>query len=280
MNTSLLQIVPHGSKALSDIARRTPGAVDLTIGVPDYGPPAQFFVQSEILMQDARSKEWLNRYCNSAGLPSLRDALVQRYMDRYELELSRQNIVVTNGGAEAIFLGILTCTNPGDEIIIPDPAYVLYEPITKILGRIPIRLPLNEFGDLMIEGLNTLVNKKTSMIIINSPENPTGKVYSLAELEALVNWSEERKIYLLHDEVFDDTVFEGEHRPISYFSEKCDWLLLVNSFSKRYGMTGWRVGWLVAPERISNEATKARTFMNLAMPTMVQESLALSLIHI
>lgn len=276
MNKLLNIIHPHPSKDISDKIGGKENYINMTVGNPNFNLPEKLLNSLKATIESNDST--LNKYADSRGFYPLRTAIAERYKIKYNIKLQANNqILVTNGCAEAIWLTIFTATNIGDEVIIPDPCYMLYEPIVISLGRLPVRSVtsyLNRF-ELDIDDILKCITPKSKLIIINTPCNPTGTVYTLETLKKLYQIIVEKDIYLMQDEVFDDFIFTGQsHIPIIKFCNNMHNLIVVNSFSKRLGITGWRVGWLVASEKFTAQALKAHTYNCLAVNTLIQTALA------
>lgn len=279
MNRDLLACRPHPSKQISDAIAADPQALNLTVGEPGYGPPARFLDRVAELTRERGEDPApaYNRYAHSRGLPKLRAAIAGYYRRRYGLEVDPEaELLVTNGGAEALWLTVFTLTNPGDEVVIPDPCYMLFEPIALSLGRHPVRIRTRAENAFRLDprDLEAQLTPRTRLVMLNSPENPTGTVYDRATLERILELARERGFHVMHDEVFDSIIFRGEHVPARLLDAKNERVVMVNSFSKRFGMTGWRLGWLLAPPDVVAEAAKAHTFQSLATGTLVQEAAA------
>lgn len=279
MNELLTIIKPHPSKKISDEIRGKQGYINLTVGMPHFGPSKTILKKLKQLAEESLQLTCanFNKYADSRGLCDLRNAVAERYTCKYDFKPNPDyEILITNGCAEAIWLTIFTTTNIGDEVIIPDPCYMLYEPIIITLGRFPVRIKSDYQNNFALDINNILdaITPKTRLIIINSPANPTGMMYSVDILKALCSIAYEKNIYIMHDEVFDDFVFQNYHIPIVTVSKELNNLIMVNSFSKRLGITGWRLGWLMASKKIIDEALKAHTFNNLAINALSQEVIA------
>lgn len=280
MNELLTLIKPHPSKKISDSIRGKDGYIDMTVGMPHFGPSKKILgilkkIAHESLQETCSE---INKYADSKGLYCLREEIAKRYLQKYAINLNpNEEIIITNGCAEAIWLTIFTATSIGDEIIIPDPCYMLYEPIIISLGRHPVRVETSVVDNFILHPSSVLkkITAKTKLIIINSPANPTGTVYPEDVLKELCEIAEKKNIYLMHDEVFDDFIFgEVTHTPIIQFSHISANLIMVNSFSKRFGITGWRLGWLIATKKFMSQVLKAHTFNCLAVNRMAQKVIA------
>jgi aspartate/methionine/tyrosine aminotransferase len=282
MNRNLLSVRPHPSKQISDALAGDSEVVNLTVGEPSYGPPARLLeaIRERISLGAEDPAPAYNRYAHSRGVPALRRAIGEYYRRRYGLAVDPdQQVVVTHGGAEAIWLTVFTLTEPGDEVLIPDPCYMIFEPITTVLGRTAVRVPTRAENRFRLDpdDLAGFLTEKSRLLILNSPENPTGTVYDRDTLQVLVDMAHDRGFHLLHDEVFDSLLYAGEHVPAMALEAASDRVVMVNSFSKRFGMTGWRLGWLAASPEVAGYAAKAHTFMTLATGSLIQEAAAVAL---
>jgi len=275
MNEFLESIPRHPSKALTDRFAGDPSVINLTVGEPDFAPPALLVDRLQEILQLARApvNQYVHRYAATRGLPALRTSIADLYERRYGLRLDPDNnILVTNGAAEAIWLSIFTLTNAGDEVLLPDPCYMLYEPITRVLGRHAVRIK-TDIADgftMKVKDVEAALSSRSRLLVINSPANPTGVVYSPYALEELARLAKESGICVVHDEVFDHCIYEGSHASIPALISGASHGIAVNSFSKTFGMTGWRLGWMIASHDVVAAAAKAHSYMCLAAATVPQ----------
>jgi aspartate/methionine/tyrosine aminotransferase len=280
VNQSIVALRPHPSKALAERAAKCPNAIDLTVGVPSFGPPLVFREALNELNQPGKANERLaiDLYAPAAGSERLRLAIAGHYRRSYGLEVDPAGVVVTNGAAEGLWLSVLTSTDPGDDVLITDPAYMLYEPIVLALGRNAVRVKLaadDPFG-LRVEDLEAAPSESPRAVIVNSPMNPTGAVATTERLDEIAEWASTRRTMVIHDEVLDCFTYTHQHTPMIATGDS-EAVVCVNSASKRFGATGWRVGWVVGPQSWIREAIKAHTFMCLAVGHAVQEAFAAAL---
>ncbi len=279
MNRDLVATEPHPSKRISDAVAANPDVVNLTVGEPSFGAPAAFLDRLSALVAGDRGDPAgdYNRYAHSRGVPALRRAIAASYQHRYGLAVDPDTqLLVTHGAAEAIWLTVFTLTNPGDEVLMTDPCYMLYEPITVSLGRRPVRLPTAAGGGFRLSPgqVEEAAGDRARLLLLNSPNNPTGCVYDAGTLAALHDVAAARGLTVMHDEVFDDYSYDGAHIPAMAMDPRAESTVMVNSFSKRYGMTGWRLGWMLATTAVVAEATKAHTYLSLSLGTAIQEAAA------
>jgi aspartate/methionine/tyrosine aminotransferase len=192
-----------------------------------------------------KSEDWDLGYTPNEGLQELRDLVAEKC----GYSVSPDQVCITVGAEEAVFAALMVLVNPGDEVLVPDPGYPAYPLIVKMAGGLPRTYPLypeNHFG-LKAEDVEGSINDRTKAVIINSPNNPTGAVYSKEEIAALAKILEEREILVISDEVYRDIYFEGEPDSIARHVKN---FVAINSLSKSFSMTGWRLGWCIAPPEL------------------------------
>jgi aspartate aminotransferase len=226
-----------------------PNAINLGLGEPDFDPPQ---VVRDALCRAVQAGD--NHYGPSAGLPALRDAIADRYR-RITPEITRESIVVTAGGSEGLASAALTLYETGDEVLVPNPGFVLYPAHAKLAGAVPVPYDLDERRGYQPNwgSLERRVSKRTRAIVVNSPANPTGGVLSAAAFERLRRFAQEHDLTIISDEVYEEMVYEGKFRSFWGSHER---VVVVHSFSKMFAMTGWRLGFIVAPPPIAAEINK------------------------
>ncbi len=230
-------------------------------GEPDFDTPEFIKEACRQAITDGKTK-----YIASAGLPELRDAMAQVYMAHKGLkDISASNIIVSPGGKFSCYLGIKAVVSPGDEVIIPAPYWVSYPEMVKLAGGVPVFITATDATDFKVtpEQIESAITPKTKLLILNSPSNPTGTVYSKGELEAIMRVVIKHNLLVMSDEIYSFLVYDGEEAfsPASVSAEAQDHTILVSGFSKAYSMTGWRLGTLTAPADI------AKAVMNLQSQT-------------
>lgn len=280
MNQLLAGIPAYLTKQISDMIAKDPSIVNLSIGEPYFKPPHQLYDHlKREMFQSGDYGRIPNRYSDSKGSPELRKEIAIRYQRLYGASIdAEQEVLVTHGAAEAIWLSILTLTSIGDEVLIPDPSYIMYETAAKMLGRIPIKLPSRSAEDfcLNINDIEAHISAKTKMIIINSPENPTGTVYAPDLIMKIHSLARRYNFYFVHDEVYDAYVFnQRKHSNIFGHQTHTDAnSLLINSFSKTFSMMGWRIGWIIGNAEAISQATKLHTNLTLNLAGFHQKAAA------
>jgi aspartate/methionine/tyrosine aminotransferase len=224
-----------------DRALGVEGALRLDIGDPDFDTPAH------IVEAAARAaREGFTHYGPSAGLPSLRELVAARR------GCAAEHVVVTTGGCGAIFVTFLSLLDPGDEVLVPDPGWSHYVPMALQVGATPVGYPLDPARGFEpdLAGVEERIGARTRAIVINTPGNPTGAVFTRETLSALLELARGRDLWVISDECYDGLVLEGEHVPAGGLRD-LDRVVGVYSFSKTYAMTGWRVGYAIAPSRVA-----------------------------
>jgi len=225
--------------------------IHLNIGRPDFDTPAHIKEAAKKALDDSKV-----HYSSNYGFPELRNALSRKFQEENNLSYDPNNeIIVTVGGNEAVLITMLGLLNPGDEVLIPDPCWLNYFYCVQMAGADPVSVPAREEHGFVphIDDFRSLVTPKTRMIVINTPNNPTGAVYTTASLEALAQLAVEKDLYVLSDEIYEKMVYDGR-RHVSFGSlpGMKERTITVNGFSKNYSMTGWRLGVAAAhPEVIS-----------------------------
>ncbi|EDX84503.1 aminotransferase, classes I and II superfamily [Synechococcus sp. PCC 7335] len=218
-------------------------------GEPDFDTPLHIRAAAKAALDQGKT-----RYGPASGEPALRSAIAQKLRQDNQLAYEAKNIVVTNGGKHSLYNLIMALIEPGDEVIIPAPFWVSYPEMVKLAGGVPIIVETTAKTDykLSAEQLKASITPKTRLFILNSPSNPTGMVYSPAELQALADVIVEADILVVSDEIYEKILYEGaEHVSIgSLNSEIFQRTIISNGFAKAYAMTGWRLGYLAAPEEV------------------------------
>ena len=248
-------------------------------GEPDFDTP-EFIKEACIkALSDGKTK-----YAPAAGMPALREALAEKYRNQNGVDgVTAAQCIVSPGGKYSCYLAILAVISPGDEVIIPAPYWVSYPEMVKLAGGIPKTVFVGqEVGFKMNpDQLREAITPKTRLVILNSPSNPTGAVYSSAELQALTEVAIEAGIYIMSDEIYEHLLYDGAHHvsPASFSKEAANIVLTVSGFSKTFSMTGWRLGTLIAPPLIakavaslqSQTTSNATTFAQYGALTAMED---------
>jgi len=239
-------------REIMDLAWEDPEAIHLEVGEPDFPTPTHII---EAAHEAARAGH--TRYAPNAGLPELREALAEKISGRNGYGASQDQIVVTQGGIQALYLVLRALLEPGDEVLLPDPAWPNFRMIAHLLGARVLPYPLVAEGDFLprIEDLERLVTPRTRAILVNSPSNPLGTVLPRELARTLLEFARKHGLWFIADEVYDELVFDDTFASVGSVADPENRLVSVYSFSKVYAMTGWRVGYLVAPPDLATILT-------------------------
>jgi len=282
INTSTESVGIYASKAISARAKSDPTIANLAIGEPEFGPPEHLADTVRKQLTYGSLINAVKEYEQSRGLRELRCAISAWYLNRYDYQIDPDTeILITHGGVEAIALAILCTSDPGDTIFVTDPTYMLYQRSVRTLARNPVplvRRPDSEYlGMLSDETMAATDLARARALIVNSPENPTGYVIGGEEWQALSGFAQSRNLWIIHDEVYDTMVFARPHRPARCVPGLQDRAILVNSFSKKFGVPGLRIGWLCAKPELITLAAKLHDYLYLGVNVLF-EHVALTLI--
>jgi aspartate/methionine/tyrosine aminotransferase len=233
--------------------------VHLEIGEPDFDTPVNIREEAK----KALDQGWTH-YGPSAGLPEHRET-ISKYMKQYwDLDYSPDEIVVVPGAKPIMFFTILACVEEGDEVIYPNPGFPIYESMINYIGAnaVPVRLREELDFRLDVNELASLITDKTRMIVVNSPQNPTGGVLTKEDLGAIVELAVKHDLIVLSDEVYGRTLYEGEHHSVASFPGMKERTVIIDGYSKTYAMTGWRLGWGAMPADLAPHVTRLMTNSN------------------
>jgi aspartate/methionine/tyrosine aminotransferase len=239
-------------REIMELAWADPEAIHLEVGEPDFPTPEHVVEAAHEAARMGRT-----RYAPNAGLPELREALAEKVVRRNGYGTQPEQVVVTQGGIQALYLVLRALLEPGDEVLLPDPAWPNYRMIAHLLGARVLAYPLVAEGGFLprLEDLERLVTSRTRAILVNSPSNPLGTVVSRELMEELLTFARGRGLWFVSDEVYDEVVFDDVFASAGSVADPSDRLVSIYSFSKVYAMTGWRVGYLVAPPDLARILT-------------------------
>ncbi len=268
LNETILNIKPSGIRKFFDLVSEMKGVISLGVGEPDFDTP--WHIRDEGIYALEQGKTF---YTSNAGLKELREEICN-YLNRTQgIEYNPLNeVLVTVGGSEAIDIGLRAMINPGDEVIIPQPAYVSYYPCALLAGAKPVIIDLkseNEFR-LKAEELLNAITPKTKVLILPFPNNPTGAIMERKDLEQIAKICVEKDIYVMSDEIYSALTYKGKHVSIASIEGMKERTILINGFSKAYAMTGWRLGYACGPAEIIKQMTKIHQFAIMCAPTTSQ----------
>jgi aminotransferase len=260
-----------GIRKLFDLARTMSGVISLGIGEPDFDTP-QHIREAAKRALDAG----YTRYTPNAGFPDLREALSAKVAQVNGLDYTPQEVLVSGGGCTgALLLALLTLVDPGDEVIISDPCFVVYEAVARIVGATPVFVAVREEEDfrLIPENVEKSLTTKTKLIILNSPSNPTGSIQYKEDIEGIAEVARKHNLYIVSDEVYETMLYEGmHHHSIAAVKGMRNRTVTVNSFSKTYAMTGWRIGYAVGTRDIIDQMIKLQQYTMVHAPAVSQRA--------
>ncbi len=269
LNSKIQHIKPSGIRKFFDIAAEMDNVISLSVGEPDFSTP--WHVREEAIATLQKGRTW---YSPNSGFTRLLEEISAYYKRRFDCEYApKGEIIVTVGGSEAIDLCLRTLLSPGDEVLIPDPSFVCYAPLTEMAGATPVSVPTyvkDEFR-LTAEALRAAITERTKVLILPYPNNPTGAVMRREHLEAIAEVLRGTNIIVLSDEIYCELTY-GEERHVSIASLEGmrERTVIVNGFSKSYAMTGWRLGYAMGPQPIIAAMTKLHQFAIMCAPTTAQ----------
>lgn len=261
-------IKPSGIRKFFDIVSEMKDAISLGVGEPDFDTP--WFIRDEGIYSLEKGRTF---YTSNAGLKPLRQEIANYISRTQNINYNPDNeVIVTVGGSEAIDIGLRAVINPEDEVIIPQPSYVSYEPCAILAGAKPVIINLkaqNEFR-LTPEELLNAITDKTKVLILPYPNNPTGAIMEKDDLEKIARIVVEKDLLVMSDEIYSALTYKGKHISIASLDGMKERTILINGFSKAYAMTGWRLGYACGPQEIIKQMTKIHQFAIMCAPTTSQ----------
>ena len=241
--------------------------IHLEIGEPDFDTPAHVIEAGVKALRDGQT-----HYTPSAGIPAAREAIAHHISHSRGVEVQPAQVVITPGAKPIMFFAILALLNPGDEAIYPDPGFPIYQSMINFVGAKPIPLPLREEKNFRFDPdeFRSLVTDRTQLIILNSPQNPTGGILTRQDLDVIADVIQGRNIMVLSDEVYEQILYEGEHVSLISLPGMQAQTILLDGFSKTYAMTGWRLGYGVMPVPLAQQITKLMVNSNSCTAAFTQ----------
>ena len=259
---------PSGIRKFFDLAADMPHCISLGVGEPDFKTPWSVRDAGIRSLELGRTK-----YTANSGLKELRGEICNYLQRRFDLHYKEENVLVTVGGSEAIDLTIRAVVQPGDEVIIPEPCFVCYEPITTLSGGVPVHVACRQEDAfrLKADALNAAITPRTKLLIFPYPNNPTGAVMSAAEMEEIAAVLRETNVLVLSDEIYSELTYGlDRHVSIASLPGMAERTIVVNGFSKSYAMTGWRLGYAAGPAPLVKVMTKIHQSCIMSAPTTSQ----------
>ena len=269
LSSTVKDMKPSGIRKFFDIANTMKDVISLGVGEPDFPTPRVVRSAGIRSLELARTK-----YTSNRGLELLRQEIQTYVYKKYNISYeAAKEVLVTVGGSEAIDATIRAIVNPGDEVIIPEPSYVCYEPITRLAGGVPVVINTKAENDFKLtkEELISAITPKTKALILPYPCNPTGAIMEREDLEKIAEVLREKDIIVISDEIYAELTFGGtKHVSIASLEGMKERTILINGFSKTFSMTGWRLGYACGPEPILTQITKIHQYAIMCAPTNSQ----------
>ena len=259
---------PSGIRKFFDIVNTMEDAISLGVGEPDFVTP--WHIRDAGIYSLEKGHTY---YTSNAGLKELREEICN-YYKKFDLSYSPDEVLVTVGGSEAIDLAIRTVVEPGDEVIIHEPSFVCYKPCISLAGGVPVVIETKKEDAfrLMAEDIEKCITAKTKMLILSFPNNPTGAIMKKEDLEPIAKLAIKHNLVVLSDEIYAELTYGSKHVSIASLDGMKDRTIVVNGFSKAFAMTGWRLGFAIANEKILKAMTKVHQYAIMSSPTTSQYS--------
>ena len=268
LSQTIVNIKPSGIRKFFDLASERENIISLGVGEPDFETP--WHIRDEGIYSLEKGKTF---YTSNSGLVELRQEICNYYRRRFNVSYdTKTETIITVGGSEAIDIALRAMLDPGDEVIIPQPCYVSYEPCTILAGGKPVIIELKNENDFRLTAaeLTEALTDKTKVLILPFPNNPTGAIMDKNDLEAIAKICIEKDIFVLSDEIYAELTYSGDHVTIASIPGMRERTIVINGFSKAYAMTGWRLGYALGPEEIIAQMTKIHQFAIMCAPTTSQ----------
>lgn len=270
ISKKITTIKPSGIRKFFDVANEMEDAISLGVGEPDFNTP--WNIREEGIYSLERGK---THYTSNAGLKELKIEICNYLKRRYSLDYNYDHeVLVTVGGSEAIDVALRAMLDPGDEVILPQPSYVSYEPCIVLADGVPVIVELKEENEFRLtkQELLDAITDKTKILIMPFPNNPTGAIMTYEDLRDIVDVIIENDLYVISDEIYSELTYEGNHFSIAGFPGMKERTIMINGFSKSYAMTGWRLGYACGPENIMNQMIKIHQYAIMCAPTTSQHA--------
>lgn len=267
INTNAAKIKPSGIRKFFDVVSDMPDAISLGVGEPDFATPWNACAAAVRSINSGHT-----HYTSNAGMPKLREA-VSTYLDnRFNLQYSPNEVLITVGASEAIDLAMRAIVNAGDEVLIPEPSYVSYAPCIMLSGGVPVPIKCRVENKFKItkEDLLSAITPKTKAFILPYPNNPTGAIMTKEDLAPLVNILKDSQIITVSDEIYAELTYGKVHCSIASFENMKERTILINGFSKSFAMTGWRLGYVCAPKELLSPMIKIHQYTIMCASTASQ----------
>lgn len=265
ISDKLKLLKPSGIRKFFDIVATKKGVISLGVGEPDFSTPWSIIDAAFYNMKKGRT-----HYTSNFGLLEFRQE-VCKYLEKYDLKYDTDEVIATIGGSEAIDLALRSIINPGDEIIVPEPVYVPYRPLSELTGATVVGIDTSKTQfKIDAKELEKLITPKTKAIILCYPNNPTGITMPKKDLEAVAEVLKKHEIWVITDEIYSELIYDEEHTSIASLPGMKERCIYLNGFSKAFAMTGWRIGYVCAPRDLINQMVKIHQYTTLCAPIISQ----------
>ena len=268
LSKTVQNISPSGIRKFFDILDVMENVTSLTVGQPDFATP--WHIREAAIDSLSAGKTY---YTSNAGLAALREEIAKYQKRRFSLDYNGESeIISTVGGSEAIDLAMRALIDPGDEVIVPVPSFVCYGPIASLAGGVPVYVELEEKDNFTLtpEKLERAITPKTKLLVLPFPNNPTGSIMGRDELEKIAEVLRGRDIFVLSDEIYAELTYKDRHVSIASLEGMRERTVIASGFSKAYAMTGWRLGYTLAPKEITKQMLKIHQYAIMCSPTTSQ----------
>ena len=277
LSKTIKDIKPSGIRKFFDVVSEMPDAISLGVGEPDFDTP--WHIREEGIFSLEQGHTF---YTSNSGLKQLKIEICNYMKRKFDLDYDYDNeVFITVGGSEAIDLAFRAMLDPGDEVLVPQPSYVSYVPCVELTHGVPVPIELKEENEFRLtkDELLEKITDKTKMLVLPFPNNPTGAIMEEKDLKDIAKVCVEKDIYVLSDEIYGELTYDREHVTIAQQPGMKERTIIVNGFSKAYAMTGWRLGYAIAPKEISEQMLKIHQFAIMCAPTTSQYAAIEALRH-
>jgi aspartate aminotransferase len=251
---------------VNEMKRRGEDVVSFSVGEPDFPTPPHIVDAAKKALDDGWTK-----YVASAGIPQLREAIVDKMKRENGVPCGTDGVIVAPT-KHTVFLAVMGLVEPGEEVLLPDPGWVSYAPIAHLAGARPVPVTADETSGFQVtaEALEAAITPRTKAVVINSPSNPAGSVFSKEAMKGICDVVADHDLFLISDEIYEKILYEGRHYSPASFDGMFERTVTVNGFSKTYSMTGWRLGWLAAEASLAKQLVKVQEHTITCAPAFVQ----------
>lgn len=267
LSKTVVDMKPSGIRKFFDMLSDAKDVVALTVGQPDFVTP--WHIRDAAINSLQKGKTY---YTSNSGTTELRHGISDFMLRRHDLKYDENEIIVTVGGSEAIDIAIRACVSPGDEVIVPIPSFVCYAPLVELAGGKPVFISCKAENDFKLtsEQVKNAITEKTKMLVLPFPNNPTGAILDQNDLAQIADVLRGTDIIVLSDEIYSELTYGGKHVSIANIPDMWERTIIASGFSKAFAMTGWRIGYTLAPKEITKQMLKIHQYGIMCAPTQSQ----------